>query len=77
MEKTSLKGANMDLWKADQVWQIWSYSFLEKVFEAKDVGKSVVIIYLDFSKAFDKVPHKQFIKKFKAKGGSEEIVSWI
>jgi hypothetical protein len=50
---------------------------LEKVIEAKDVGKSVVIIYLDFSKAFDKVSHKQFIKKFKAKGGSEEIVSWI
>jgi hypothetical protein len=33
-------------------------SFLESVTEAKDNDKSVDVIYLDLSKAFDKVPRK-------------------
>jgi len=32
--------------------------FLEKVTNYVDSGYPVVIIYLDFQKAFDKVPHK-------------------
>ena len=30
--------------------------FLDKVTEAADKGKNIDIIYLDFTKAFDKVP---------------------
>ncbi len=48
-------------------------SFLESVMEAKDSRKSVDMIYLDFSKAFDKVPHKRLLPKLRAKGTSEEI----
>ncbi len=44
-------------------------SFLESVTEAKDNAKSVDVIYLDFSKAFDKVPHKRLSVKLRAKGG--------
>ena len=33
--------------------------FLEYLTEALDQGKDVDIIYLDFCKAFDKVPHKR------------------
>ncbi len=52
-------------------------SFLESITEAKDNVKSVDVIYLDFRKAFDKVPHKRLITKLKAKGVSEEITKWI
>ena len=37
--------------------------FLEYLTEALDQGKDVDIIYLDFCKAFDKVPHKRLFKK--------------
>ena len=37
--------------------------FTDFVTEAVDKGKSVDIFYLDFSKAFDKVPHKRLLKK--------------
>jgi hypothetical protein len=50
---------------------------MESVTDAKDRGKSVDIIYLDFSKAFDKVPHRKLVAKLRAKGVSEEIVCWI
>jgi hypothetical protein len=52
-------------------------SFLESVTGAKDNAKSVDVIYLDFSKAFDKVPHKRLSAKLKAKGVSKEITKWI
>jgi tetrahydromethanopterin S-methyltransferase subunit G len=51
--------------------------YLDSLTEAKDKGKSVDIIYLDFSKAFDKVPHQRLLKKLRAKGVSEEISGWI
>jgi hypothetical protein len=35
------------------------------------------LIYLDFSKAFDKVPHKRLLAKLRTKGISEEISRWI
>ena len=37
--------------------------FLEDLIEAMDVGKDVDVIYLDFKKALDKVPHKRLLKK--------------
>ena len=36
--------------------------FFDRIFERHDQGDSLDI-YLDFSKAFDKVPHRRFIKK--------------
>ena len=42
-----------------------------------DEGNPVDIIYLDFSKAFDKVPHKRLIEKLKAHRIQGEIVTWI
>ena len=42
-----------------------------------DEGSPVDIIYLDFSKAFDKVPHKRLIEKLKAHRIQGEIVTWI
>ena len=41
---------------------------LEDLTEALDAGKDVDVIYLDFQKAFDKVPHKRLLKKLWAYG---------
>ena len=40
-------------------------------------GDAVDVIYLDFAKAFDKVPHQRLIKKCKALGIDGKIVKWI
>ena len=37
--------------------------FLEEITEVVDNGDEVDIIYLDFCKAFDKVPHKRLLKR--------------
>ena len=44
--------------------------FFEEVYERihVDEGKPVDVIYLDFAKAFDKVPHKRLAKKLQAWG---------
>ena len=40
--------------------------FLDKVTEAADKGKNIDIIYLDFAKAFNKVPTARLLKKVEA-----------
>ena len=40
----------------------------EEVYERIEEGKSVDVIYLDFDKAFDKVPHKRLAKKLQSCG---------
>jgi ribonucleases P/MRP protein subunit RPP40 len=52
-------------------------SFIDKVTKAVEEGKAVGIVYLDFAKAFDKVPRRRLLKKLRAKGVEEKIVSWI
>jgi len=42
--------------------------FLEYVTDAVDIGKPVDIIYLDFQKAFDKVPRAKLLHKLAAHG---------
>ena len=42
-----------------------SVRIFEKVYERIDEGKPVNVIYLDFAKAFDKVPHKRLAKNYK------------
>ena len=51
--------------------------FLEKVTAEQDRGNPVDIVYLDFSKAFDKVPHRRLIEKFKAHGITGKVLEWI
>jgi len=36
--------------------------FFEEVYKRIDDGNPVYVIYLDFAKAFDKVPHKRLAK---------------
>ena len=51
--------------------------FLEYVTHAVDSGKPVDVIYLDFQKAFDKVPHARLLNKLLAHGISGKILQWI
>ena len=51
--------------------------FMDKVTKAVDEGKSVDIFYLDFAKAFDKVPRQRLVKKLNAKGVHGKAVRWI
>lgn len=51
--------------------------FLEKVTKYVDDGFPVDILYLDFSKAFDKVPHQRLLLKLRAHGVGAIVTDWI
>ena len=50
--------------------------FLEDVTKLVDEGSPVDIIYLDFKKAFDKVPHQRLLLKLKAHGIGNGMIHW-
>ena len=51
--------------------------YLEALLKQLDNGHAVDVIYLDFAKAFDKVPHQRLLVKLKAIGVSGMFLSWI
>ena len=51
--------------------------FQDKLTKIMDQGKSADIFYLDFAKAFDKVPHKRLVQKLRNKGIGGNILRWI
>ena len=51
--------------------------FTETLSDRLDNGEITDILYLDFQKAFDKVPHKQLLLKIKALGISGPIFKFI
>ena len=51
--------------------------FLEEITKWIDVGSPVDIIYLDFQKGFDKVPHQRLLLKLKAHCIGDSITDWI
>lgn len=51
--------------------------FMEYVAKRLDEGKPVDSIYLDFQKAFDKVPHRRLLVKLKAIGIRGKLLKWI
>ena len=50
---------------------------MEELTEALDTSEDIDIIYLDFRKAFDKVPHKRLLKKLWGYGIQGKVHSWI
>ena len=52
-------------------------AFLDKVTSYRDDKESVDIIFLDFAKAFDKVPHSCLMSKILAHGMDGRVASWI
>ena len=51
--------------------------FFYRIIECYDKGDSLDIICLDFSEAFDKVPHKRLIKNLEGYGIQEKVLRWI
>ena len=50
---------------------------MKELTEVLDSNEDVDIIYLDFSKAFDRVPHKRLLKKLRGYGIQGKLHSWI
>ena len=51
--------------------------FLHDIYEMYEERRAVDIIYLDFQKAFDKVPHRKLLNKVESHGISVHIHRWI
>ena len=51
--------------------------FFNDIYKIHDETRAADIIYLDFQKAFDKVPHRRLLKKVEALGISGNILKWI
>jgi hypothetical protein len=50
---------------------------LDKWTSVLDEGGVLNAVYMDFMKAFDKVPHTRLLVKMKAYGFSEKICIWV
>ena len=53
------------------------FCFFEEITKWVDKWSPVDVIYLDFQKAFDKVPHQRLILKLKSHGMGNTIINWI
>ena len=54
-----------------------SLMFLEEITKWVDDGSPVDVVYLDFQKAFDKVPHQRLLLELKAHGMGNDVINWI
>ena len=51
--------------------------FLQEIIKWIDKGSPVDIIYLDFQKAFDKVPHQRLLLKLKTHYIGDGLIGWM
>ena len=52
-------------------------TYLDYVTRKLDENQPVDVLYLDFAKAFDKVPHKRLLQKLRSFWSSDEVINWI
>ena len=52
-------------------------TFLDRVTGCVDSGEDVDVIFMDFAKAFDKVPHIRLNRKLQSHGISGKLLNWI
>ena len=51
--------------------------FFEEITKWVDDRSPVDVVYLDFQKAFDEVPHQRLLLKLKAHGIGNDVINWI
>ena len=51
--------------------------FFPEITKWVDEGSPVDVIYFDFQKAFDKVPHQRLILKLNSHGMGNRIIIWV
>ena len=51
--------------------------YIDFVSKELDNGLPVDVLYLDFAKAFDKVPHKRLLQKLKWYKVNEKLIKWV
>ena len=51
--------------------------FFERVTKKVDEGSAVDVVYMDFSKAFHKIPHGRLLHKVKSHRIQGEVAKWI
>ena len=52
-------------------------NFMEEITKYLDSGYPIDILYLDFKKAFDEVPHCMLVSKLAAHRISGDVLRWI
>ena len=52
-------------------------TLLDRITKCLDGGDSVDVVFLDFAKAFDKVPHMRLLGKIKSFGIEGKLLKWI
>jgi hypothetical protein len=52
-------------------------TFQEEITKCLDDGVPVDVFYLDFAKAFDKVPHGRLLVKLESKGITGNLKRWV
>ena len=62
MESNNLNAKEQYGFRAGQACSTKLLESMEEVTETIDRGEEVDVIYLDFAKAFDKVPHKRLLR---------------
>ena len=73
MESNNLFAKQQQGFRAGRSCTTQLLEFMEEVTEAIDSGEEVDVIYLDFAKTFDKVPHKRLLSKLKGCGINGKI----
>ena len=51
--------------------------FFHDMYSVYDNSRAIDILYLDFQKAFDKVPHKRLMAKVRSLGIIDEVSDWV
>ena len=77
LEQNGLIGDSQHGFRADRSCLTNLLYFIEIVTKQVDKGLPVDVVCLDFSKAFDKVPHNRLINKIKTCGIGCFVANWI